>query len=325
MARILRFARVLAAVLFLPFGLHALSIGGEDYLPLSFVAQRLGMRCALSPDGKDASLAGNLQSFKATLNQKGSTINGTRVWLNYPIAESKGSLYLSRLDYEHTLMPILRPGAFNLSRYHLRRIVLDPGHGGKDTGARNPRMHTNEKTFTLDVAGRVKQRLEALGYQVIFTRNSDRYVELKDRSALANAVHADLFVSIHFNSAAPNITGVETYSCTPQGAPSSSSAEPEASDEDFQPGNAHDVASLCLAYEVQRSLVSSLRAPDRAARHARFVVLEGLHCPGILVEGGFITSPTEGSRLTSSMYRQQLANAIVEGIRGYHRKILGMR
>ena len=95
-------------------------------------------------------------------------------------------------------------------------------------------------------------------------------------------------------------------------------------DKAYQSSNANDAASLWLAYDVEKSLVDNLRTPDRSARHARFVVLETLHCPGILIEGGYLSSMSEGSRLCSSLYRQQLTNAIVEGVRNYHRRLLGM-
>jgi len=221
-------------------------------------------------------------------------------------------------------MPLLKPEAFSLSRTRLRHIVLDPGHGGKDTGAQNKALRVSEKNFTLDVSVRIKQQLEALGYKVTLTRSEDRFVELRDRSKLANTLRADLFVSIHFNASEPSIRGIETYCYTHQGAPSSSRAEATKSDDVYQPANQNDVANLIAAYEIQRSLVKTLRSPDRAVRHARFAVLEDLNCPGVLVEGGYISSPREGARLSSSLYRQQIAQAVVDGIRNYHRKILGM-
>jgi N-acetylmuramoyl-L-alanine amidase len=302
-----------------------LTISGQEYIPLRTAASRVGLRAWVSPDAKNAALADTARSVKLEVNQRASTINGTRVWLNFPISEDNNQLYISKLDVERTLIPLLQPSSFILGRYRLRHIVIDPGHGGHDTGARNTRLRTNEKIFTLDVALRLKQRLEALGYRVTLTREDDHYVELKDRPRVANALRADLFISVHFNSAEPGISGIETYSYTPQGAPSSSRDELMEADKTFQPANANDMANLWLAYEMQKTVSADLRSPDRAARHARFVVLENLHCPGILVEAGYITSTSEGSRLTSTLYRQQVANAIADGVRAYHRKLLGMK
>lgn len=313
----------LACLFFAPL-CWAVSFSGQDYIPLRTAAARLGLKTAVQADGKDVVLQGARGRVEATLHQRQAKINGTNVWLALPVAEAKERFYISQLDYERTLLPLLKPENFTLSKNRLRHIVLDPGHGGKDTGAQNKALRVNEKTFTLDVAERVKQQLEALGYRVTLTRREDRFVELRERPRLANALHADLFVSIHFNSAEPAIRGIETYCYTPQGAPSSSRAEAVKSDREFQPGNQNDVSNLVAAYEVQKALVSTLRSPDRAVRRARFAVLEDLNCPGILVEGGYISSPSEGARLSSALYRQQVAQGIVQGIRNYHRRILGM-
>ena len=301
-------------------------ISGQEYFPLASSVRKFGLITRVSADGKEAICRNRSsnQSASFTLNQRYCLINGTKFSLSYPIAEHKDRLHISKIDFERTLTPLMRPEAFALSRYRLRRIVLDAGHGGKDTGARNPHLKLNEKTLTLDVAKRVKQQLEDLGYNVTLTRDDDRFIELKDRPKLANTLRADLFVSLHFNAAKPDISGIETYVYTPQGAPSSSKSEPTSSDNTFQPGNIHDIASLWAAYNIQRTVSAKLRSPDRGVRHARFVVLETLRCPGLLFEGGYITSKMEASRLSSSLYRQQLASAIVEGIRGYHRRILGM-
>lgn len=317
---------VLALLFSAAISAHALTIAGQEYRSLGACSANLNLRAQALPDGKQVRLSNSSQSLLVELNQRSCVINGTRVWLNYPIAENNGAFFLSRLDYERTVVPLLRPAAFSLGRYRLRHIVLDAGHGGFDTGARNKRLRVNEKTLTLDVVQRVRQQLETLGYRVSLTRDEDRFIELKDRPRLANSLRADLFVSVHFNASTDtSITGIETYAYTPQRAPSSAREELTASDKTFQNANTQDIGNLWLAYEMQRTLTSNLKTPDRGVRHARFAVLETLHCPGILIEGGFISSPTEGSRLCSTLYRQQLANAIVEGIRNYHRRIIGGR
>lgn len=312
------------ACLFLVPACWAVSFAGQDYFPLRTAGSRLGLKATVQPNGKDVVLQGQRGRVEVTLHQRQAQINGTNVWLALPVAEVKNRFYIAQMDYERTLLPLLKSENFTLSKNRLRHIVIDPGHGGKDTGAQNKALRISEKNLTLDVAERVKQQLEALGYRVTLTRREDRFVELRERPRVANALRADLFVSIHFNAAEPAIRGIETYCYTPKGAPSSSRAEAVKSDNEFQPGNQNDVSNLVAAYEVQRALVSTLRSPDRAVRRARFAVLEDLNCPGILVEGGYVSSPSEGARLGSSLYRQQVAQAIVQGIRNYHRRILGM-
>lgn len=305
-------------------GLMGATIAGQDYVGLRSSGKKLGMTAQISADKKKILLTGTGNRASFTLHQRQFTLNGTKIWLNFPIATLEPHFYISRLDYERTLLPLIRPQAFSLARYRVGHIVLDPGHGGRDTGAENKALKINEKTFTLDVARRMKQRLEALGYKVTLTRNEDRFVELRNRPRLANTLKADLFISIHFNAVEDrSIYGIENYLYTSQGAPSSSRADTVKSDSEYQAANRQDIANLWLAYEVQRSMVGSLKTKDRAVRRARFAVLEDLRCPGILVEGGYISNMSEGTRLSSGLYRQQIANAIVTGIQNYQQRLLG--
>ncbi len=303
---------------------YALEIVGQKYLGLADSAKKLGMRAGVSSDGKTVWLKGASDSAKLALNRRDASVNGVRVWLNFALAEEKGAFYLSQMDFDRTLHPLIFPQVYNLSRYKVRHIVLDAGHGGRDVGAQNAALKLNEKTLTLDVALRLKQRLETAGYRVSLTRSADKTVPLQKRTQLANGLNADLFLSIHFNSADPTVEGIETYVYTPRGAPSSSRAQVLAADKLYQPANAFDTASLWLGYEVQKAAVRGLASPDRALRRARFVVLEGLECPGVLFEGGFLSSPREGARIASTLYRQQLANALMEGIVAFDRRTQGL-
>ena len=163
----------------------------------------------------------------------------------------------------------------------LRRIVIDAGHGGKDSGACNESHAQQEKQLTLDVASRLKRMLEQVGYEVIMTRTSDVYIPLDQRPAMANRADADLFLSLHFNAAASSAAqGFETFALTPQYQASSKYSRPSTRDNTRYQGNAQDPWNTLAAYHVQRALVRRLGGPDRGLKRARFLVLKHLDCPG---------------------------------------------
>jgi N-acetylmuramoyl-L-alanine amidase len=248
-------------------------------------------------------------------------LNGLRVHLGFPIVESGGRLYLSGSDYRHQLQPLLTP-QLSGDPPMLRHIVLDAGHGGKDPGTQNSDLGLREKSLTLDLARRVKQRLEAQGFRVSLTRDKDIFIQLEERARQANRLGADLFVSLHFNATSKSsVQGIETYTLTPPFQPSTSRAKLHSSDRQTYPGNVDGPWSSLLAYYMQRSLVDTLKATDRGFKRARFTVLQDLNMPGLLVEGGFVTNPNEGSNIGSSGYRDRIAQGIVEGILVYQKTL----
>ena len=150
-------------------------------------------------------------------------LDGVRVFMGETTVFSEGSLYVSKIDVIKTIVPLLNPAehAGQLPAPP-RLIVLDAGHGGIDPGTRNLALHLDEKNLTLDVVLRLKKLLERRGYRVILTRSDDtklapaQRTDLELRDEVANRAKADLFLSVHFNSAAPTVTGTETYVMTPQ-------------------------------------------------------------------------------------------------------------
>ena len=122
------------------------------------------------------------------------------------------------------------------------------------------------------------------------TRKDDHFVELKDRTAIANAAHGDLFLCIHFNIAADAaVEGVETYILTPAGQPSTSRSEMEQADKVLDPGNKFDLWNTVLGFSVERAVTTELAANNRGLKRARYIVLTDLQMPGLLIEGGFLT------------------------------------
>ena len=194
-------------------------------------------------------------------------------------------------------------------------VVLDPGHGGQDSGAMCGGVL--EKDLTLDVARRIDRLLNSEGIATLMTRVGDTYVSLADRAAFANRVRKCIFISIHFNEDnKPVASGVETYYAGHQitagsflaswlpflWRPLSDSPNPESQN---------------LAALVQEALVARTRSIDRGTEARQFFVIANVTSPAILIEGGFLTNKEDISKLASEDYRDQIAAAVADGILRY--------
>jgi N-acetylmuramoyl-L-alanine amidase len=218
--------------------------------------------------------------------------------------------------------------------------VVDPGHGGDQDGALSSRGE-KEKDLTLDLALRISRRLKAMGGKVVLTRTGDVTVPLANRPAIATALRADLFVSVHLNSMPTaeqrrRISGIETYFLSADATDTRASAvaarenadrlagEPEPDPDDPVAGilaDLEDAATLQgssrLAYAIHDKLVSSLGAEDLGVKQAPFYVLAGARMPAVLLEVGFISHEEEAAKLRTREYRERIADAVAEGIRAF--------
>jgi N-acetylmuramoyl-L-alanine amidase len=159
--------------------------------------------------------------------------------------------------------------------------------------------------------------LRRAGYTVSFTRTSDVFVELTSRAELANRRHADLFISVHFNSFRnSDVRGVETYCLTPQGAASSNDPGGRGS-KSAVAGNQNNAKNVALAYQIQKSILRGTGSEDRAVKRARYEVLREAEMPAVLIESGFMSNPAEAKKIYSATWRREVAAAIVAGVRGY--------
>lgn len=231
------------------------------------------------------------------------------------------------------------PSVFPLA---VRRIALDPGHGGFAAGTRSS-SGLVEKDVTLDIAQRVRRLLEASSFEVVMTRDDDRAVSLRDRARIANEARADLFVSIHLNwIASGNTRGVETYYLGPTDDPELDRlAALENRDSgyavaDFRRlldqvyADARQGSSRHLAEAIDGALFRSLsrlpaRMPagegaalaDRGVKTAPFLVLVSTEMPAVLAEVSSLSNATEAELLTKPLYRQYIAEALARGVRRY--------
>jgi N-acetylmuramoyl-L-alanine amidase len=310
--------RRFAAILLL-LGVGAtLSAASTDYY-LGESVRQLGLRDAprQANDGRSSEryvTRGGL-SLYAEYSKEFILVDGVKVMLEDPVGSQRGHLTLSKLDYEKVFVPLF----WEAPTAGVRRIVIDPGHGGKDTGKINGPYKYNEKAATLDTAARLKIVLEKQGFEVVFTRTKDVFIELEDRPAVVVATKADLFISLHYNAGPAGDTassGIETYCLTPAGQKSTNAGKAKSTT-GAEAGNRFDTANMQLAWGIQRRLLAGTGSEDRGVRRARFAVLRPLTCPGVLIEGGFISSRKEGAQIADAAYRQKIAESVAAGIVDY--------
>jgi len=225
-------------------------------------------------------------------------------------------IFIYGLDLQKNLEPLLlgEPPATGGNRV----IVIDPGHGGVNVGTHSVLDGRFEKEFTLDWARRIKPLLETNGWRVLLTRTNDSEMSLSNRVAFAEAHRADLFISLHFNSAAPDKkqAGLETYCLTPTGMPSTLTRNYADLWSDNYPNNDFDAGNLQLALRLHAALLRATGEEDRGVRRARFMgVLHGQHRPAVLIEGGYLSNPREAERIESAAFRQKLAEAVANALR----------
>jgi N-acetylmuramoyl-L-alanine amidase len=194
-------------------------------------------------------------------------------------------------------------------------VVLDPGHGGQDSGT--VKAGILEKELALDVAQRAERLLHLQGVATLLTRAGDSYVSLADRAVIANAQRNCVFISIHFDDAARSAaTGVETYYAAHQLSDSTRVASwlPFLEQPSLESTN---VESQSLAAFIQEALVTRTQAANRGTSTQQFFVISHVRHPAVLVEGGFLTNVDEKNKLASGDYREQIAAAICDGVMHY--------
>ena len=291
---------------------------GRDYVSFANVAQfyRFPHYTRVS---RSVSLRGDRRGIRAQAGTSEFSINGVRFFSDYPLLANPEENLISATDVAKIIEPVLRPNKISGAK-KIDTVVLDPGHGGDDSGTSGP--WDNEKNYALDVALTARENLLRAGFKVEMTRVRDDSVSLEDRVAFANRFSNAVFISIHFNSAQGG-SGVESYALAPEGVPSNASTENHLSSLDTQryQGNAQDTANIALAAAVHGSILSRVSVFDRGVRHARFHVLRDIKIPAVLVEAGFLNDRIEGAHIATPQYRQQLGLAIAQAVTTYNRAV----
>lgn len=286
--------------------IHVQNYKGSQMLNMRDVAAFYGM--TYTANGKDISFKSKYSSITFAVDSRLMTLNGIQVYLSRPITVMGGVNYLGKSDFQLLLEPILRPKTV-IPKTPMKTIVIDAGHGGKDVGAINGNSY--EKNINLQVALRLASKLRSKGYTVYMTRSKDTDVSLDQRTQFASTVKANLFVSLHCNSASATVTGLETYIATPCGdAPVGDTV----TSKDKCPANAYDLQNAYLAYYTQRAILQHTKCGDRGVRRKRFYVIRNTACPCMLVEMGFLSNNTELASLKQVLRQEKIADAIAESI-----------
>jgi N-acetylmuramoyl-L-alanine amidase len=312
--------------------------GCTHYVSVSEVGDRVGGRVRSDEDPQQATVSG---SGNEIVVQSGSSlvfINGRAVLLNRAARVENGQLKVSDeifrfLPERRCEQPVRKPAV-----RRPRHVVIDPGHGGRDTGAAYAGVY--EKNVNLDVARMVAAELRRQGMQVTMTRNEDTFVTLERRSETANRVQPDMFVSIHANAASQQeANGIEVFylaetftqgedlfddvgraaelesrrlSTTGRTGPAAAaySVSPELL-------NRRRTESMELARSIEREMQTRLGVPSRGVKSASYEVLRWTCPAAVLVEVGFLSNPAERRRIADAGYRRSIASAIAAGVVSY--------
>jgi len=260
--------------------------------------------------------------------------NSVTLGLSQTPQTSKASATSPTSPAQATPLPTRR---FNPST---KTVVIDPGHGGRDGGAVNGRYV--EKVAVLDISLKIGKELQKRGYKVHYTRSKDVYIQLRDRTRVANDKNADLFISVHANAAPSkdkreSMYGVETFFLSPARSERSKNVAALENKSDVEEmthfsketylnflNREKIVASNKFALDVQQGMLDALKkgfkVRDGGVREAPFWVLVGAQMPAILLEVGYITNPEEVKRIFNPTYQNLLAKGVADGVDAYFQK-----
>jgi N-acetylmuramoyl-L-alanine amidase len=284
------------------------TLGGRDYVSDENVAKFYGFeRFAKQDDDRIFKHPSLIMTWK--IGSESIYVNNIKFNLSFPVIENGGMAMLSTVDLAKLVDPVVRP-SYIRKPIEFDTVVIDAGHGAHDSGAKGP--YGREKDYTLDTAQRLSKALQARGFKTVMTRNEDVFLTLGQRVEVANRYKNAIFISIHYNSSgAQSSNGIETYALAPQGTRTDVGGSPWNSP---LTGNISDAENIALATAVHAHVISDIKAVDRGIKRARFNVLRGINKPGILFEGGFVTSPSEGKLINDPAHRERLASSIADAV-----------
>lgn len=297
-----------------PSAVRTLDAHGHTYVPMKSIASYFSMTVS-QPAPDRIRLKNKWHTLEFETNSRRCWVNGTMLWLNNPLRRVGSQWGLQEPDFSKTLDPSIRPYVF-LKNVGRRIVVLDPGHGGDDKGAVSPRK-IYEKLLTKNIATRVRDTLKSRGVTVYLTRETDKNVSLTERGKIAARHRADVFVSLHADSASATAEGASTFVLSLPKQYSTHSYGQGSAPSAINPGNKYDKANQALGTRIQEKLIQSTGQNDRGVKRARFQVLREAPCPAALVEMAFITNPKEEAFVLSKSGQEKIAKGIADGILAY--------
>jgi len=323
---------------------RAITINSVNYIPLIVVCDMFDYKWSWDTVSRKASIQNKNTYIKFAEGSNILLINDKIEKMQAPAVLYRGALMVPVSFVQIRMMPkiegvyaVSAPKTIKKGKYLLGKVVIDAGHGGKDPGALG-KCGLVEKDVTLDIAKRLKEKLEQEGFDAYTTRSSDKFIALTKRAEIANSCNTDFFVSIHVNAAKiKNAKGFEVYYLSEA---ADEAAERIAQEENaslkFEQGSykvnsgnnlegilwdlvstENRAESIQLANHISTEAKKLLWVHQRGVKSANFYVLKGARMPAILVEVGFITNREEEEKLKDPDYRDRVAEAIARGILNY--------
>ncbi|MFA5115741.1 MAG: N-acetylmuramoyl-L-alanine amidase [Candidatus Omnitrophota bacterium] len=322
---------------------QTVKVDGRDYIPLAVIAKYYQAGCEWDTIARKADLVKDNKSFSFYVGMEYAVVNGRPEKMGSPVVFYGGAVAIPA-DFAVERMGKLlgRPQITRgpqppvTQKYLIRKIVIDPGHGGDDPGAIG-KTGLKEKDLVLDISKRVKDKLAENGVNAVMTRERDKFIPLTKRSQIANESDADFFVSVHANAARlKGARGFEVYylsNAVDDNARAVQAAEDsflKFDDTSFLHRNTDLEAtvwdlvytenreeSIELAKYIAKAVDDQTSLKNRGVKSARFCVLRGTQMPSVLVEVGFISNSSEERNLKDPEYREAVASAITRGILNY--------
>ncbi|HRR33518.1 MAG TPA: N-acetylmuramoyl-L-alanine amidase [Kiritimatiellia bacterium] len=292
--------------------------GAITWRSLQHVQRTLGVTRHLW-DGETICFSNSQNVIRFYPGRRKADVNGTVVWLNAPVegSSTNSSWRWAAVDLDLLQLAVLQKPSRDKPKP--LRVLLDPGHGGVDEGARCPDPLVKEKDLTLALAKRIGAQLKEAGLHVDYTRTRDVTLTLGARTRLARSKKADLFISIHANHASnPEACGVETYVLPPCGYPGTADGSRVCG---WQIGNRNDFHNTLLGFSIHRHLASIPETFDRGLKRQSFFVLRETSCPAVLLEFGFLSNTNETRRMLRDAWQSQSCAAVVDGVLAYARNV----
>lgn len=323
--------------------IEKLYINNITYYPLASVCEHFRIDWDYDSFGRQISLKKGDTEVKLLIDSQVALANGSPLDIGQPVIICNGLVAIpskfKEMVIDRFYCPVLPKEVPGHTFRAIKRIVVDAGHGGHDPGAIG-RTGLREKDVNLDIARRLSNILEAKGIDVVMTRSADKFLTLEQRSEIANRANADFFVSVHSNAARSSIlSGFEVYYVTDKINDTERAFKTARSaDLNIEPGsfykNSLDLKaalwdmlytryrgdSIILAQSICEAAGRGMGIKILGVKSAKFYVLKGARIPAVLIEVGFVSNPAEERYLRNGFYRQQIAEAICDGILTYGRR-----
>ncbi|MBN2831510.1 MAG: N-acetylmuramoyl-L-alanine amidase [Candidatus Omnitrophica bacterium] len=322
------------------------SLNGTAYYSLSALCQSRGVSLKYDIYTRTANLIKDNHVIDLMVGDNLVLVDKRALLLKYPVDMHQGMIVVPAQFKELALDPLFKvarapakPREMPLGLF-IKKVVIDPGHGGKDPGAIG-RTGLKEKDVNLDIAKRLANRFRQEGVEVIMTRNSDVFIPLGKRVEIANNSRADLFISIHANAnKTRSLHGFEVYYVSPTVNDSTRAAYAAKHfylnlDSSYFASNSQTLKailwdmiytynrakSISLGRDICRAAGDNLNVRIIGVKDARFEVLRGTRMPAVLIEVGFLSNAREEQLLRDGHYRDKLAQSILEGVFDYAKKL----